>query len=192
MSTPFHARPGIRADLLPARSHHRSLVSVVVIALLLIGTIVFWKLSPIETVPPVDDGVVVVAGDMPAITAPVAGVGIELRGVFVGGTPAASSATIGSGDQVATVFRIGDTISPGVTLAEVHDDHVVLMENGLRSELYLLGGGAVAGPVAARKGLDPEPVRPSGELSAEEIIARVDAAGAEPVRKTPEEEAAGR
>ncbi|WP_156460761.1 type II secretion system protein N [Sphingomonas sp. Leaf339] len=191
MTTPVRPHATIRPELLPARSAQRSLYALGIIALLLIGTVAFWHWSPVEPVASAGTGVVVVAGDTPAATDPSAGVGIELRAVFVGGTPAASSATIGRDGQQPATFRIGDTVAPGITLAAVESDHVVLIENGVRSDLYLLGGVG-AGPAPARQGLDPAPVRPSGELSAEEIVARTNAGGAEPVRKTPEEEAAGR
>jgi general secretion pathway protein C len=164
----------------------------VVVALggVLAALAVYWHRTP-DAMPATGEGVVVVAGDTPAAALPATNVGLELRGVFVGGSPAASSATIAAGGQPAVTWRIGQEVAPGITLAAVHDDHVALVENGVSTDLYLSGGArTVATP--ARKGLDVEPTRPSGELSAEELIARTAAAGAEPVTKTPEEIAAGR
>lgn len=179
----------LRTGSLPPRRGRRSLPLVVILGGALAALVAYWHQTPTGT-PATGDGVVVVAGDAPAAL-PATHVGLELRGVFVGGSPAASSATIAAGGQPPATWRIGQEVAPGITLAAVLDDHVVLVENGVSSDLYLAGGArTVANP--ARQGLDPEPTRPSGELSAEELVARTTAAGAEPVRKTPEEEAAGR
>jgi general secretion pathway protein C len=180
----------LRTGSLPPRRRRRSLPVVVLLGGALAAAVVYWHQSPGD-VTASGDGVVVVAGDAPAAVLPATNVGLELRSVFVGGSPAASSATIATGGQPAATWRIGQEVAPGITLASVHDDHVVLVENGVSTDLYLAGGArSVVAP--ARQGLDPEPTRPSGELSAEELIARTTAAGAEPVQKTPEEEAAGR
>ena len=180
----------LRTGSLPPRRGRRSLPVVVILGGVLAAVVTYWH-QDTAGVPATGDGVVVVAGDAPAAVLPATNVGLELRGVLVGGSPAASSATIAVGGQPAATWRIGQEVAPGITLASVHDDHVVLVENGVSTDLYLAGGArTVANP--ARQGLDPEPTRPSGELSAEELVARTTAAGAEPVRKTPEEEAAGR
>lgn len=180
----------LRTGSLPPRRRRWSLRWVMALGAILAVLAIYWHRSPIVT-PPTDDGVVVVAGDTPAAVLPATNVGLELRAVFVGGTPAASSATIAAGGQAPVVWRIGQEVAPGVTLTAVLDDHVVLTENGVSSDLYLIGGArTVTRP--ERQGLDPEPTRPSGELSAEELIARTTAAGDAPVRRTPEEEAAGR
>ncbi|GAA3695810.1 hypothetical protein GCM10022268_03040 [Sphingomonas cynarae] len=180
----------LRTGSLPPRRGRRSLPLVVILGGALAALVTYWHQTPAET-PATGDGVVVVAGDAPAAALPATNVGLELRGVFVGGSPSASSATIAAGGQPAATWRIGQEVAPGITLAAVLDDHVVLVENGVSTDLYLAGGArTVANP--ARQGLDPDPTRPSGELSAEELVARTTAAGAEPVRKTPEEEAAGR
>jgi general secretion pathway protein C len=177
----------LRTGSLPRRW---SLRWVLALGALIAALVAYWHRSPTVT-PAADNGVVVVAGDAPAAALPATNVGLGLRAVFVGGTPAASSATIAAGGQAPAVWRIGQEVAPGVTLMAVRDDHVVLTENGVASDLYLIGGArTVTRP--ERQGLDPEPTRPSGELSAEELIARTTAAGAVPVQRTPEEEAAGR
>ena len=180
----------LRTGSLPPRRGRRSLPLVVILGGALAALVTYWHQTPTGT-PATGDGVVVVAGDAPAAVLPATNVGLELRGVFVGGSPAASSATISAGGQPAATWRIGQEVAPGVTLAAVQDDHVVLVENGVSTDLYLSAAARTAA-TPARQGLDPEPTRPSGELSAEELIARTAAAGVEPVQKTPEELAAGR
>jgi len=180
----------LRTGSLPPRRRRRSLPVVLLLGGVLAALTVYWHRSPV-TAPAGGDGVVVVAGDAPAAALPATDVGLELRSVFVGGSPAASSATIAAGGQQAATWRIGQEVAPGITLAAVHDDHVRLVENGVSTDLYLSAAARTAA-TPARQGLDPEPTRPSGELSAEELIARTAAAGAEPVQKTPEELAAGR
>jgi general secretion pathway protein C len=47
------------------------------------------------------------------------------------------SAIIAGEDGVQQVYRAGDEVTPGVTLAEVAFDHVALMRNGAKELLYI-------------------------------------------------------
>jgi general secretion pathway protein C len=62
--------------------------------------------------------------------------GIRLRGVYstVGTTLSAAVLNLGGRDQAV---NIGQAIAPGVTLAEVHADHVIISRAGIRERIDL-------------------------------------------------------
>lgn len=166
-----------------------------VVAAAAVAAIAAWSLWPEGAAPPADPSVTVVAGQAGVAAGvgaagpdagPGAATGIALLATFVGGTPASSSATLAMAGGATRTLRIGDAVAEGVTLAGVAEDHVVLDENGTRTRLYRMA--AVAG---ARRGLEPEPVRASGELTGDEIARRMQSVNL-PALPTPEEAAAGR
>ena len=62
--------------------------------------------------------------------------GIRLRGVYstVGTTLSAAVLNLGGRDQAV---NIGQALAPGVTLAEVHADHVIISRGGIRERIDL-------------------------------------------------------
>jgi len=128
------------------------------------------------------------AAPLPA-AGPAVGEGIALHAVRPGDAPERGRATLSASGSPPRDRGVGDEVAPGVRLAAVFADHVLLDDNGRASRLYLLGGLAGA---SGRRGLSPEPAGPSGELGADELIARTQARGDPPPERTPEEIAAGR
>lgn len=81
-------------------------------------------------------------------------------------------------------FGIGDAIAPGLRVATIAGNRVEVDARGRRLVLTL----DASGRPGDRSGLDPEPVAAPPQLSGAEIERRQKG---EPVRRTPEEEAAG-
>ena len=66
----------------------------------------------------------------PIITAPKTTLKLELLGVFLGNSGAASSAIIGEIGKSPESYALGDQVAPGVSLKEVRSDRVILNRNG--------------------------------------------------------------
>ncbi|MCJ8191274.1 type II secretion system protein N [Sphingomicrobium aestuariivivum] len=64
---------------------------------------------------------------------------LELFGTTLNRGAGTGSAIIATEDGVQQSFAVGDEVSPGVRLAEVAFDHVVLDRGGVRERLYLDG-----------------------------------------------------
>lgn len=69
--------------------------------------------------------------------ATVTSLGLTLFGVRINAATGAGSAIIAGTDGVQDVYRVGAEVMPGVTLAGLHFDHVVLSRNGSTELLYL-------------------------------------------------------
>ncbi|WP_225207682.1 type II secretion system protein N [Novosphingobium huizhouense] len=76
------------------------------------------------------------------------------------------SAILAGADGVQQVIRVGESVQPGVTLAGVAFDHVVLARNGLRETLYL--DQSRAAPAAAAL-VAQNPVRADRMRRAEDL-----------------------
>ncbi|HET6546192.1 MAG TPA: type II secretion system protein N [Rhodanobacteraceae bacterium] len=70
--------------------------------------------------------------DAPGTTLP-----LILRGTLADPDPRAGIAVIDSGQEAEQAYRVGQEIAAGVTLAEVHPDHVVLLHDGAEEVLNL-------------------------------------------------------
>lgn len=81
------------------------------------------------------------------------------------------SAIIAGADGLQKVYRVGIEVMPGVTLAEVGFDHVVLSRNGARELLYLDQSGAAPSAQAVVAGAPPAPGggAPAGPLTVDAV-----------------------
>lgn len=86
-------------------------------------------------------------------------------------TPGGEGSAIISGqDGLQKVYRVGVEVMPGVTLAEVGFDHVVLSRGGARELLYLDQSGTAPSAqavVAAAEGAGTMPAAAAGPLTAD-------------------------
>ncbi len=82
---------------------------------------------------------------------------VELFGILVNGSSGLGSAIIAGSDGVQISYAVGEEIQPGVTLASVAFDYVVLSRGGAQERIYIDqsvpakvaepgAGGAVPGP----------------------------------------------
>ena len=62
---------------------------------------------------------------------------LVLRGTFAGNDPASGIAVIAAAGEPERAVRAGEDVVPGVRLAEVHADRVVLSRNGVEETLVL-------------------------------------------------------
>ncbi|WP_265587573.1 type II secretion system protein N [Sphingomicrobium arenosum] len=106
---------------------------------------------------------------------------LQLFGTLLNRGAGTGSAIIAGEDGVQQSFAVGDEVSPGVRLAEVAFDHVVLDRGGVREMLYLDGAlpadtievpdtsSAAAGTEAAAQAMIPdfefEPRRTGGKIT---------------------------
>lgn len=60
-----------------------------------------------------------------------------LRGTFAGNDPGNGIAVIADAGNGERAFRVGDDVAPGIRLAAVHPDHVVLGHDGVEESLAL-------------------------------------------------------
>ncbi|MEO7917113.1 MAG: type II secretion system protein GspC [Dokdonella sp.] len=79
---------------------------------------------------------------------PTSTLALSLRGTVADRDPTVGVAVIGDG-QNERAYRVGDDIDSGVSLVEVHTDHVVISRDGVRESLQLPreATGAQPGPV---------------------------------------------
>jgi general secretion pathway protein C len=89
---------------------------------------------------------------------PVTALALTLHGVRTDVATGRGTAIVSSGDGEQTLFSPGEAITPGVVLAEVASDHVVLDRGGIRETLWLDAG---EGAVARYSGEPTDPVLPS-------------------------------
>jgi len=103
-------------------------------------------------------------------SATVTALGLTLHGVNINEATGGGSAIIAGEDGVQASYAVGDEIAPGVTLAGVAFDHVVLDRGGARESLFLdqSGEAPVASPASPLPAPTPEPAAApaiGGELS---------------------------
>ena len=105
-------------------------------------------------------------------SATVTALGLTLYGVNLNEATGGGSAIIAGEDGVQSSYAVGDEIAPGVTLAGIAFDHVLLDRGGARETLFLdqSGEAAVAAPATALPAPTPEVstasgVSASGEMS---------------------------
>ncbi len=67
---------------------------------------------------------------------PATQLGLTLLGLTIADPATASRAIIAGGDLPVSSYAVGGVITPTVTLAEVHADHVILMVNGAAEALF--------------------------------------------------------
>ena len=88
----------------------------------------------------------------------------QLRGILNAGG-ANSVAVISINGQPANAIVLGAEVSPGVTLSEVHERHVLLSENGTKRQIDLQElakkASAVAPPPVTPLASSPRPVPPA-------------------------------
>ncbi len=75
-------------------------------------------------------------------TASVTSLGLTLFGVNINEATGGGSAIIAGEDDVQSSYAVGDEITPGVRLAAVAFDHVLIDHGGARESLYLDQSGA--------------------------------------------------
>ncbi|MGQ3100157.1 MAG: type II secretion system protein N [Sphingopyxis solisilvae] len=114
-------------------------------------------------------------------SATVTALGLTLFGVNINEATGSGSAIIAGEDGVQTSYAVGDEIAPGVKLAGVAFDHVLIDRGGARESLFLdqSGEAAVAAPATALPAPTPEVAAvpagssASGELSPDSLKAGV-------------------
>ncbi len=101
---------------------------------------------------------------------PASTLALALRGTVAERDPTTGVAVIGDG-QNERAYRVGDEIDTGVSLVEVHTDHVVISRDGTRESLILprdAAGAAQPGPVfdlSAANGSARKPVTATTEAT---------------------------
>ena len=75
------------------------------------------------------------------------GLAIKLHGVMAGGKGQKGYAVLQLDGKQSLAVHEGEDVSPGVRLAEVHSDHVILERNGTREKL----------PLPEKNGVTPSP-----------------------------------
>lgn len=111
-------------------------------------------------------------------TATVTSAGLTLYGINLNEATGGGSAIIAGEDGVQASYAVGDEIAPGLTLAGIAFDHVLLDRGGARESLFLDQSGAapVAGPATP---LPPPTVEvgPGGAATGGELTAAAIKAG---------------
>ena len=87
---------------------------------------------------------------------------LVLRGTFAGADPKDGIAVIDNAGQGERAWRVGDEVVPGVRLAAVHADHIVLLRDGKEETLALPRDTQLAPADVVR----PTPARVSGAAAA--------------------------
>lgn len=87
----------------------------------------------------------------------------QLRGVIVSGTPRESVAIIAVEGKPPQAFRANSEVAPGVTVQEVHRDHVLLSDGGAlkRVELPAAREGQEGVGMSARAPIPTSPASPA-------------------------------
>jgi len=101
--------------------------------------------------------------------ATVTALGLTLFGVNLNEATGGGSAIIATEDGVQASYAVGDEIAPGVTLAGVAFDHVVLDRGGARESLFLDQSGDV--PLASPATPLPAPTPEIGSAAANGLTA---------------------
>lgn len=175
-------------------SERSALAATVALAMLLVWLLArtFWLLVP------GDDGTAgkplpatAAAGDAPAISiskwhlfgnapqqlaarrnAPATTLSLSLRGTLADADPRRGIAVIADAQGAERAWRVGEEISSGVTLDEVHADRVVLLHDGVKEVLALVRDEPAERvqpiPQALRGGTPPRntaAAAPTGEVS---------------------------
>lgn len=110
------------------------------------------------------------SGPAASDSATVTALDLTLFGVNVNEAAGTGSAIIAGGDGVQSSFALGDEVQPGVKLAAVAFDHVILDRGGARETLFIdqsvpTNAAAPAGAGAATLAPAPAPDGSGGELS---------------------------
>ena len=139
------------------------------------GPLGAWRHSGAQLVPPSEGRTLFAAFDPffrsgPAATdsATVTALDLILFGVNVNEAAGTGSAIIAAGDGVQSSFAIGDEVQPGVKLAAVAFDHVVLDRGGARETLFIdqsVPADAAAGAAGSATAPAPTNATSGGELS---------------------------
>ena len=66
----------------------------------------------------------------------------QLKGLLLAGKPENSVAVLAVDDWPARTFRVGTAVAAGVSLAEIHSRHVVIIEGGSARRIELPSGAA--------------------------------------------------
>lgn len=93
---------------------------------------------------------------------------LALRGTVAERDPTTGVAVIGDG-QNERAYRVGDEIDTGVSLVEVHPDHVVILRDGTRESLILpreASGAAQPGPIFDLSAANASARKPAAASSA--------------------------
>ena len=128
----------------------------VALVLVLAWQLAYWTWTfatpaPVATVPgareaPVDLSVAAkLFGGTAAQTSPGVASSLRLKGVVAPTPGVAASAIFGTGGRDASIF-VGSEVTPGVKLAEVHPDHVVVSRAGVNERVDLEARKAGASP----------------------------------------------
>lgn len=118
--------------------------------------------------------------DGPGTAMPSTDLSLVLRGVFLAGGSVRPSAIIERPDGEADVVRAGAEIIPGVTLAEVFADRVVIDRDGRQEQLYFPSGEAAVAlaaadaATAAAPAADSSPGAQSDEQKRASILRRLE------------------
>lgn len=98
---------------------------------------------------------------------PVTAQPFSLHGLRAETATGQGSAIISTGTGQQGLFAIGDTLAPGVTLAAIAIDHVVIESNGRREALWLDAGGDAPVERFAPPGLEQDPDLPPSDAEPE-------------------------
>ncbi len=90
---------------------------------------------------------------------------LELFGILLNGSSGLGSAIIAGSDGVQNSYAVGEEIQPGVTLAGVAFDHVIISRGGTQERVYIdqsvpaevVGSGASTNAVAPANAAQPGP-----------------------------------
>jgi general secretion pathway protein C len=85
----------------------------------------------------------------------------QLRGVIVSGTGRESVAILSADGKPAQAIRVAAEVMPGVTVKEVHRDHVLLSEGGVTKRVELPESAKDQVDVATASPVPTAPARPS-------------------------------
>ncbi len=66
-----------------------------------------------------------------------AGAGLKVLGIFSGRQPGAGRAILARQGSRPTTVSVGESIDDGITLKEVHPDHVIVLRNGVAERVDL-------------------------------------------------------
>lgn len=111
------------------------------------------------------------SGPVAASSATVTALDLTLFGVNVNEAAGSGSAIIAAGDGVQSSFAIGEEVQPGVKLAAVAFDHVILDRGGARETLFLDQStpAETAAPVSASSSPVAAPASSAGAGSGGEL-----------------------
>jgi general secretion pathway protein C len=105
---------------------------------------------------------------------------LRLTGVFAFDQESPSFAIVNTGSKTDEAFKVGDQITPGVVLGEVHPTHILIRRGGALERVNLEerpeGAGARPQPQPRPSTAPPQQFRPRGPTSAPASVSRGDVA----------------